>query len=498
MDSIRSKQIDEVLNYDKNANAMVFNLEKKRTAMYPDPPKIPESQIDAQVMTTINNAVQSMRVLLDRKNASVSMMIHPGGDYNSQAFRQSVSEIGQVENVIQLFNQIITPFKSPSISDKTRRQTMIKLQEIIKPITQIMTGLYKAITGLVSEIERGLSTPSFSPTLVLCFVRSVEALGVYVAMSDQIRNGQFMIIGDNEVSPRIWDLINKHKSWKAIAGRKNVEKLFRDFDVEEWENDGKPSIPTPANIKPKTTTTGETQTDPPKTTSGETQTDPREPGDMQRPSGQMGTQTNNDGGVSSGTQTNQVVSNDTGAQTNRVVSSDTGAQTNNDRGVSSGTQTKGSGVGGTPVDADDQDEFYDAEETENYFIGDDDDDAETQLDNEAIWKAFYATQEKDRNKRKRVPEEDERGDVRASASSTGLTQDEDLPRETPTIRANAALPLARTLRSEPYGGLQLREVPGRGVLVQTPNGNLALTGKIMAAYIRSLARNKLDQFYKKI
>ena len=67
MDSIRSKQIDEVLNYDKNANAMVFNLEKKRTAMYPDPPKIPESQIDAQVMTSINNVVQSMRVLLDRK-----------------------------------------------------------------------------------------------------------------------------------------------------------------------------------------------------------------------------------------------------------------------------------------------------------------------------------------------------------------------------------------------------------------------------------------------
>ena len=29
MDPIRSKQIDEALNYDRNMNAMVLNLEKK-------------------------------------------------------------------------------------------------------------------------------------------------------------------------------------------------------------------------------------------------------------------------------------------------------------------------------------------------------------------------------------------------------------------------------------------------------------------------------------
>jgi len=35
MDSIRLSQINEALNYDKNINAMVFNLEKKRTAQFP-------------------------------------------------------------------------------------------------------------------------------------------------------------------------------------------------------------------------------------------------------------------------------------------------------------------------------------------------------------------------------------------------------------------------------------------------------------------------------
>ena len=45
MDSIRLSQVNEVLNYDKNINAMVFNLEKKRTAMFPDDEVIPYSQI---------------------------------------------------------------------------------------------------------------------------------------------------------------------------------------------------------------------------------------------------------------------------------------------------------------------------------------------------------------------------------------------------------------------------------------------------------------------
>ena len=36
MDAIRLRQIDEVLGYDKKINAMVFGIDKKREARYPD------------------------------------------------------------------------------------------------------------------------------------------------------------------------------------------------------------------------------------------------------------------------------------------------------------------------------------------------------------------------------------------------------------------------------------------------------------------------------
>ena len=52
MDAIRLRQINEALGYDRSMNAMVFNIEKKRVARYPDEEVIPESQITEEMADT--------------------------------------------------------------------------------------------------------------------------------------------------------------------------------------------------------------------------------------------------------------------------------------------------------------------------------------------------------------------------------------------------------------------------------------------------------------
>ena len=74
MDSIKLSQINEALNYDKNINAMVFNLEKKRTAMFPDAEVIPYSQIGEETMTSTKEGANSLKVLLDAKIATVAQL----------------------------------------------------------------------------------------------------------------------------------------------------------------------------------------------------------------------------------------------------------------------------------------------------------------------------------------------------------------------------------------------------------------------------------------
>ena len=233
MDTIRSKQISEALNYDRNANAMVFNLEKKNVATFPDEQVLPYSQIDAETLTQISEGIKALTVLLDKKYANLSLMIRPGSTTDSQEFAMGASEIGQIELVIQIYNQIVFPYSSPNLTQQTRQQILMRTHDMMKPIARIVTGLKKAINGLVSDLRSGSgSSGSIGPTITFYFVRCVEALGLYVIIYEQLKSGKIQPITDNDLTPRIWDLINKQKSWRSIADGKNVDKLFRDFNIE--------------------------------------------------------------------------------------------------------------------------------------------------------------------------------------------------------------------------------------------------------------------------
>ena len=74
MDAIRLGQINEALGYDRSMNAMVFNIEKKRVARYPDEEVIPESQITEEMEDTAKEQVNALRVILDNKQANVAVL----------------------------------------------------------------------------------------------------------------------------------------------------------------------------------------------------------------------------------------------------------------------------------------------------------------------------------------------------------------------------------------------------------------------------------------
>ncbi|MFM7985972.1 MAG: hypothetical protein ACKPKO_42320, partial [Candidatus Fonsibacter sp.] len=102
MDAIRLRQIDEVLGYDKRINAMVFGIEKKRVARYPD--ERPKSQYDADAETTMKDSINPLRVLLDNTYANVSIMLRPGIRIISDQFSNASKKVFQVETVVQSYN----------------------------------------------------------------------------------------------------------------------------------------------------------------------------------------------------------------------------------------------------------------------------------------------------------------------------------------------------------------------------------------------------------
>ena len=107
MDSIRLGQINEVLNYDKNINSMVFNLEKKRTATFPDEEVLPYSQIAEEMETSIQQGSNTLKVMLESKIASVAQLNRAVGV--DSGYSPAFADISATKPIIQAYNQVVTP-----------------------------------------------------------------------------------------------------------------------------------------------------------------------------------------------------------------------------------------------------------------------------------------------------------------------------------------------------------------------------------------------------
>lgn len=143
MDAIRSKQISEALNYDKNANAMVFNLEKKRTAAFPDRNVIPGSQADTQLLGDVGEQIKFLSVALDKKYASLAQLIRPGRNFYSQEYAAGATDVGEIELILQGYNKLVSPFTNTGLTPYLRQQIVVRIHDLLKPVARMITGLKK-------------------------------------------------------------------------------------------------------------------------------------------------------------------------------------------------------------------------------------------------------------------------------------------------------------------------------------------------------------------
>ena len=125
--------------------------------------------------------------------------------------------------------------------------------------------MLNSITRMIGD--RDNDDDALSPTLSFYFVRLAETLAAYVMLYEHIGSSRLLPITPSDLMTPVWDLINHKKAWRDIAGRKNVEKLFRAFEFP-----APPSHPPPE--RPSTTDRG-----------GPTPRGPRGAGPLPAPSG---------------------------------------------------------------------------------------------------------------------------------------------------------------------------------------------------------------------
>ncbi|MFM7985652.1 MAG: hypothetical protein ACKPKO_40705, partial [Candidatus Fonsibacter sp.] len=78
--------------------------------------------------------------------------------------------------------------------------------------------------------DRDARNCSLSPTLTFYFVRFAETLAAYVMLYEHIGSSRLLPITPSDLTTRVLDIINHKKAWRDIAGRRTVERLFKEFN----------------------------------------------------------------------------------------------------------------------------------------------------------------------------------------------------------------------------------------------------------------------------
>jgi hypothetical protein len=224
---------------------MVFDREKKRVAQkIREMPRDDYAMIDAQKMMGVNDAANSLQLMLNGKLGNVSVMAHHGMSVDSTQFGYAAKDVWEVEAVVAKYNEISAPFMAANGATALQQNILRRAHELLRPVGAIKNGVNKVLNNITRMIGgKDDENDALSPTLSFYFVRLAETLAAYVMLYKHIGSSKLLPITPSDVATRVWDLINHKKAWRDIAGRKNVEKLFREFNFPAPQSNPPPERP---------------------------------------------------------------------------------------------------------------------------------------------------------------------------------------------------------------------------------------------------------------
>jgi len=201
--------------------------------------------IDAQRMMDVHDAANSLQLMLDGKLGNLSVMAHHGMSVDSTQFGYAAKDVWEVEAVVAKYNEISAPFMAANGATALQQNILRRAHELLRPVGAIKNGVNKVLNSITRMIGgKDDENDALSPTLSFYFVRLAETLAAYVMLYEHIRSSRLLPITPSDLATRVWDLINHKKAWRDIAGRKNVERLFREFDFPAPPQRPPPERPT--------------------------------------------------------------------------------------------------------------------------------------------------------------------------------------------------------------------------------------------------------------
>ena len=238
MNDLRAKQIREILDYDKNIDRQVYDLEKKHVSLQ-DEAVQPFVSVDQNIITSTKDSVTSFLILLEKKKADLNSIIQGTiPQTNFANIDNYINEITLVEDVIKKYNIISQPFIDPSITQQTKNLILSTAMKLEAPIKDFNNEIYQMLSVLGS---RRLGKGSENLRMNRYFVKLFNACAVYNVISNQLKDARLSPISNNDVYIEKERLIERQggngRNWRAII--KTIgDKTYDISKVAQFEKVG--------------------------------------------------------------------------------------------------------------------------------------------------------------------------------------------------------------------------------------------------------------------
>jgi Na+/phosphate symporter len=162
MDNIRKAQINDVLDYDKNINAMVYNLTKSQVARLSEN-VLPYVQLNVQAMDGAKAVINILLIAFEKKQAQLRFILQNQDKWNTAEYSQNISEVGMIEEVMQQWNRIVSYYNLNNNTLQTKSAIITNARKLLDYTNFISKGLYQLIESIIQEYSRSGVVNATSP-----------------------------------------------------------------------------------------------------------------------------------------------------------------------------------------------------------------------------------------------------------------------------------------------------------------------------------------------
>ena len=138
MDSTRRQQIAEVLNYDRNLNLQVINLEKKGVEKMGETGALSPLQTQ-HVLDDTTELINGLMIILDKKRAGVLSLPHYTAAHGKQ-HTESMDDIANIHEVVDAYNAIVASYLG-NHTVQTKQMLHSSIRRLLSDVAPITRGL---------------------------------------------------------------------------------------------------------------------------------------------------------------------------------------------------------------------------------------------------------------------------------------------------------------------------------------------------------------------